>query len=90
MHMTNACIVQGMDEARAALSQESAKVLRLEAEAAESHKKLAQAAEEQRELVSLRRQVSPVLYHVMILHENNQCVTSTYRLGGNQGLLVRC
>jgi len=49
--------VQGMEDARAALGRESAKVLRLEAEAAEMHKKLALAAEEGKELVALRRQV---------------------------------
>uniref|UniRef100_A0A7S3QKW4 ACB domain-containing protein n=1 Tax=Dunaliella tertiolecta TaxID=3047 RepID=A0A7S3QKW4_DUNTE len=49
---------KGMEDARAALGRESAKVLRLEGEAAESHKKLALAAEEHKELVALRRQVS--------------------------------
>ncbi|KAF5836080.1 hypothetical protein DUNSADRAFT_6500 [Dunaliella salina] len=49
---------KGMEDARAALGRESAKVLRLEGEAAEFHKKLALAAEEHKELVALRRQVN--------------------------------
>lgn len=45
---------QGMEDARAALGRETAKVLRLEAELSEAQKKLAQAAEDHKELVLLR------------------------------------
>jgi len=48
---------QGMEDARAALGRESSKVLRLEAEAAEAHKKLVLAGEEHKELVQLRMKV---------------------------------
>ncbi len=51
--------VQGLEDARAALARESAKVMRLEVENAELSKRLGDAAEERKELENLRKQVSP-------------------------------
>ncbi len=53
---------QGLDDARAALGRESAKVVRLEVEIAELNKRLAVEAEARKELEALRRQVRSVVW----------------------------